>query len=258
MRRRSAAAASDRGLTTTLSRTPVILSPHLDDAAIDCFSLLERRPIVVNVFTGIPPAGTLSEWDWECGAADSSNWMVRRLAEDRAALGVYVDEIVGLDLLEHAYREGVTPAAALAAVTDALEACPALSHASALYAPLAGGRRPHPDHRIVREAARSLGRRLDRPVLLYADVPYCISFGSWPRFLLPGGGREAKWWERISRPVPDAVPLGQACRVRLSKPRRGAKLATMRAYRTQFDVLNRTGLLVDESIYSYEFFWRVR
>jgi LmbE family N-acetylglucosaminyl deacetylase len=241
----------------TLRRTPLILSPHLDDAAIDCFSLFERHPIVVNVFTGIPPAGTLSEWDRECGAADSSEWMVRRLAEDRAALGKYVDEIVGLGVLEHAYREGVTPAAALTAVTDALEACPALLRASALYAPLAGGRQPHPDHRIVREAARSLGRRLGRPVLLYADLPYCISFGAWPRFLLPGGGKEAKWWERIGRQVPDAAPLAQARRARLSQGRRRAKLATMRAYGTQFDVLNRTGVLVDESIYSYEFFWRV-
>jgi LmbE family N-acetylglucosaminyl deacetylase len=240
----------------TRRRELVILSPHLDDATIDCFSLFKRRPIVVNVFTGIPPRGTLSDWDRLCGAADSSEWMKRRLAEDRAALGEYAGEIVGLGVLEHAYRGCATTARALDAVKHALRGhASALSRASEIYAPLAGGNRPHPDHRVVREAARWLGRELDRPVLLYADVPYCVTSGSWPRFLVPGGVDKARWWCRVVRQVPEMVSLARARRVRLSRRRCSAKLATMRSYRTQFDVLNQTGLLVEESIYSYEFFW---
>jgi LmbE family N-acetylglucosaminyl deacetylase len=243
---------------TNRRSSPVVLSPHLDDAALGCFSVFDLRPVVINVFTGIPPAGTLSDWDRLCGATDSSAWMRQRVEEDRAAIGNYVDEIVGLGLLEHAYRERAGPSAVVSAVEGALEAGDAVSRASAIYAPLAGGHRPHPDHRIVREAARRLGRRLDRPVLLYADVPYCVTSGSWPRFLVPGGTNEATWWRRVTRQLPEIVPLAQARRVCLAAGPRRAKLAAMRAYRTQFDVLNRTGLLVDESIYSHEFFWPLR
>jgi hypothetical protein len=243
----------------TRPRKLVILSPHLDDAAIDCFSLFERRPIVVNVFTGIPSPGTLSDWDQLCGASDSCEWMKRRVAEDRAALGDYVADIIGLGVLEHAYRGGVTATGALNAVKQALEECgSALSRASAIYAPLAGGQRPHPDHRIVREAGRWLGQQLHRPVLLYADVPYCVTSGSWPSILLSPDGDEAKWWGRIVRQVPEIVPLADVRRASLSKTQSRKKLSTMKAYATQYDVLNESGVLADESIYSHEFFWPLR
>jgi hypothetical protein len=63
---------------------------------------------------------------------------------------------------------------------------------------------------------------------------------------------------RVAREVPELVSLKEPSRARLSSDHCRAKLATMRAYETQFDVLNETGLLVNESVYSNEFFWPLR
>ena len=51
----------------------LLLSPHLDDAVLDCWSVLsdERELNVVNIFAGIPAPGPLTLWDAITGAADS-------------------------------------------------------------------------------------------------------------------------------------------------------------------------------------------
>ena len=42
----------------------LLLSPHMDDAVLDCWGLLagERDLVVVNVFAGAPARGTLAQW----------------------------------------------------------------------------------------------------------------------------------------------------------------------------------------------------
>lgn len=60
---RALGAIRDRGFTSRLRVDPaapaVVLSPHLDDAVINCWSLLtaDRDVTVVNVFTASPPQG---------------------------------------------------------------------------------------------------------------------------------------------------------------------------------------------------------
>ena len=48
-----------------MSPDTVILSPHFDDAVLSCWHLLASagEVLVVNVFAGEPPAGTLGWWD---------------------------------------------------------------------------------------------------------------------------------------------------------------------------------------------------
>ena len=52
----------------------IILSPHFDDAILSCWHLLASagEVLVVNVFAGEPPAGTLGWWDELAGATDSA------------------------------------------------------------------------------------------------------------------------------------------------------------------------------------------
>src|SRR5690348_14091165 len=69
---------------------PLLLSPHLDDAVLDCWSVLTARPAprVVDVFAGIPPAGAGAPlWDRITGAPDSAARVGERLEEDARALG---------------------------------------------------------------------------------------------------------------------------------------------------------------------------
>lgn len=69
----------------------MILSPHLDDAVLSCWRVLEahRSVRVVNVFTGSPPEGSPAPW-WDrlTGATDPVRRMAERRAEDRRALAL--------------------------------------------------------------------------------------------------------------------------------------------------------------------------
>ncbi|MGH2855333.1 MAG: hypothetical protein ACRDLF_14200, partial [Solirubrobacteraceae bacterium] len=52
----------------------LVLSPHWDDAVLDCWSLLssDREVHVVNLFAGVPAPGRLGPWDAITGAEDST------------------------------------------------------------------------------------------------------------------------------------------------------------------------------------------
>jgi hypothetical protein len=144
----------------------VVVSTHLDDAVLSCWSVIDGPDdvTVVTVFTGGPDPGTLTKWDKHAGARDSATRMVERRAEDRAALAVAGREPVHLGLLESQYVVGDPDVP-----WSALE--PHLGDADVVYAPaaIAIGRPPHHDHCIVQTAV--LAGRPD--ARLYADQPYC-------------------------------------------------------------------------------------
>jgi hypothetical protein len=239
----------------------VILSPHLDDAAYACFSLFRVRPVVVNVFDGVPEPGTLSWWDERCGAADSAEWARRRIAEDRAALDPYVARIESLGVLEAAYRpRGGADHEEIQPVVEArLREHADLLDSALVYAPLAGGAPQHSDHLDLREAARALSRELGFTLTIYADDGYCVTDGAWPRLLVDGGSEPPGWWERLAGEMPEMGPLDGARRVWLEPEDAAAKRSLMEAYETQWQTLNEVseppGLLRDPAIYSWEFFW---
>jgi len=76
------------GLRFDAGARELLLSPHWDDAVLDCFTLLdsERELNVVNVFSGVPAPGKLTLWDAITGATDSAVRARERLAEDAVAL----------------------------------------------------------------------------------------------------------------------------------------------------------------------------
>ena len=71
-----------------------ILSPHLDDAVLSCWSLLDSDDdvAVVTVFTGAPEPGFVSTWDADAGV-DSATRMAQRIEENRKALGLTQEDL---------------------------------------------------------------------------------------------------------------------------------------------------------------------
>jgi LmbE family N-acetylglucosaminyl deacetylase len=237
---------------------PLLLSPHLDDAVLDCWSVLTGAtpPHVVNVFAGKPPAGDpIPLWDRITGATDSAARVRERLAEDARALAAAGREATSLQFLDAQYRRpgmAVEPAQVDGALAAALT-----EPVSGVLGPAAIG--GHPDHLLVRRYVRLLARH-GFPVTLYADVPYCVMHG-WPAWV---DGRADDlhrdidaFWGSFLAGVPELPPLRSARVVRLDDERAAAKLAALDSYATQMPALSYGGrdLLADPEIHRYEVFW---
>jgi LmbE family N-acetylglucosaminyl deacetylase len=244
--------------TTTLRHEAgapaLLLSPHLDDAVLDCWSLLVAPGdlTVVNVFAGVPPAGRVTTWDRIVGASDSAALMRARRAEDRDALALAGREPVSLGFLESQQRPH-GPEPSFRALDRAIAG--AASTTSRVLAPMTLGT-VHPDHRLLRDYALAVARA-GVPVSLYADVPYATVYG-WPAWVTgeppdPHLDVDAYWAAALA-----AVPgRGEPRVVKLDPDRAAAKQAAMRGYRTQFPSLDRgpIGQLSNPLVHPYEVFW---
>ena len=195
----------------------LIVSPHFDDAALSCWSVLARGGVtVLDVCAGLPADGLLGDWDARGGATSSRARMLERRVEERAALAGTGATIVLLDLLDWQYGPtGEDVAAALAVHLDG---------PGWVYAPSGIG--GHRDHLRIRDAVLEL-----RPdATLYADLPYALAHGFEPP--LPG-------YE------PEEVVLDSTAAV--------AKVAALAAYTTQLPVLNEDyGSLLDARLLGRE------
>ncbi|HKP91184.1 MAG TPA: hypothetical protein VJT75_14560 [Thermoleophilaceae bacterium] len=233
-----------------MGRPTVILSPHLDDAVLSCWHLLDGPGDVrvVNVFAGVPPAGTVTGWwDRESGSGDSALAARERIDEDRAALAVAGREPVNLDFLDAQYRDGEPDGAELRAALREHVPPSALVYVPAAYAGGGGEQRfplrsdvPHPDHAALRDAGAAL-RAEGYATALYADLPHA-SFtraNGWPESA-PALGELA----------PEPHDLGPAALER--------KLGALREYRSQIGLLERAfgPLLEDPTPLRYEVVWR--
>lgn len=163
----------------------IILSPHFDDAVLSCWHVLASagEVLVVNVFAGEPPAGTLGWWDRLAGATDSAAAVRMRIEEDRQALALAGRTAVNLPFLDNQYRQ---PDEAPEEIVEALRGV--VVAGALLYAPASLGDH-HPDHAAVRAAALALhaeGADLE----LYADLPHATVSG-WPRWVLDGSSSGA-------------------------------------------------------------------
>ncbi len=138
----------ERGFAPSLrhdpAAPPLLLSPHLDDAVIDCWSVLTREGDlnVVNFFAGVPPGGRTTRWDRIVGAGDSAELMRSRIEEDRAALAMAGREPRNLGFVEYQQREDRREPPLQAIDAELVAEIPA---ASKVYAPAVLGT-VHPDH----------------------------------------------------------------------------------------------------------------
>jgi LmbE family N-acetylglucosaminyl deacetylase len=236
----------------------LILSPHWDDAVLDCWGLLasERQVNVVNLFAGVPAPGRLAPWDAITGAVDSSERARERIAEDARALARAGCAPVNLPFLDAQYRVAAG-APGLEAIDRALVA--AVSSASRVYVPAGVG--GHIDHLLVRRYGRML-LRAGLPVTLYVELPYCVLHG-WPPWV---DGAEPdphlnvdEFWLEFLKGVPEFPALRSARVERLDDTAAAAKLEAMRCYETQFSGLDYGAgrLLCDPEIHRFEVCWEL-
>lgn len=244
------------GLRTDPDAPALLLSPHPDDAVIDCWSVLTAPSAVrvLNVFAGMPGSGTIAYYDRLAGSRDSAEHLRQRMADDREALSLAGRSPVNLGFLDRQYRGG-RPEPSFAQLDAAIAEC--AGAAALVYAPAALGA-PHPDHTLLRDYALALARG-GVPVCLYADVPYCVVYG-WPPWVTGGPRRPHldvdAYWELSANGTAPLTTREGAEVVRLSETQAAAKLAAMRTYR-EFHVLDRgpIGQLSNPDIHGYEVFW---
>jgi len=212
------------------SRT-VVVSPHLDDAVLSCWHVLQDGEVkVVNVFTGLPAPGTAGWWDMLTGSPDSPARMRERLAEDAAVLASAGAEVVGLGLLDEQYRDnGHRPA-----VAEALERH--MRDAEELHVP--AGLALGSDHGLVLAAALQLRQDL----FLYADLPHAVLWG-WPAWVTGDRGDPAldvaaSWRGRLRDAGLDPETLRPEVH-EFDDASFERKLRAVRGYRTQVAALER-------------------
>jgi len=241
------------------SAPELVLSPHWDDAVLDCWGLLasDRDVNVVNLFAGIPAPGSVAPWDEITGALDSADRARERIAEDSLALGQAGRKPLNLPFLDAQYRRPRS-APGLEELDRALTAVTA--GASRVHVPAGIG--GHPDHLLARRYGRML-LRAGLPVTLYAELPYCVLHG-WPHWVAgverdPHRNVDAFWLSFLGG-VPD-LPALRAARVeRLDDRAAAAKLDAMRCYGTQLPALDYGAgrVLSDPEIHRFEVCWELR
>lgn len=233
----------------------LVLSPHWDDAVLDCWSLLasDRDLTLVNIFAGIPSPGRAGLWEAISGARDSAERAHVRMAEDRRALALAGRAPVNLPLLDEQYRrQGRSLGVDLVTLDRALAA--ELAGASHVYAPAGIG--AHRDHVLTRRYARML-LRAGIPVSLYAELPYC-TFHGWPAWV-DGGEPEANrdvdaYWSSFLGAVPEMPALRCAEVVRLGTPTAAAKRQAIGCYETSLNYGVRR-LMEDPAFHAFEVRW---
>ncbi len=226
-------------------RSLLVLSPHLDDAALSVGGWLSARSAaglggersrVLTVFAGIPNYASLAASPLVArlhrAMGDPADPVAVRRGEDIAAMAILGATPVHGDRLDACYRmrgacpayptwkavtgkwsedERALPAEIAGEIARDLEAQDTL-----ICAPLAIG--DHIDHRIVREAGLRLAL-LGRDVLFFEDVPYSLG-------AIPAEIRDSGRW------LPETVALGATAIA--------ARRRAIGAYRSQAGVLPET------------------
>lgn len=198
----------------------IVLSPHLDDAALSCGGILHRwsreggrKILVVNVFAAaVPDDAELSDSlkrlhaTWRQAGRFSGPVMAHRRREEEAACDRLGVDVHFLDYLDAAYRRNgqgrllYDPVASVMGRRHAADA-PLVDELTATFRKLPSATRwlvpmgigHHVDHLLVRDAAEGLRRR---DLRYYEDYPYARSrwlglkarmghLGRWRRDLRP-------------------------------------------------------------------------
>jgi hypothetical protein len=241
-----------------MSHDAVILSPHFDDAVLSCWHVLVGvgEVLVVNVFAGEPPAGTLGWWDELAGASDSAAAVRTRVEEDRQALARIDRASVNLPFLDSQYRQR-QPDGAPGEIVQALREV--LVAGARIYAPASLGDH-HRDHTAVRAAALALHAE-GADVTLYADLPHATVFG-WPRWVLDESSLEAdpagEGWATQLQETGVSIERMVAAVHRLPTAHHARKLEAVFAYGSQIAPLQEDfGSLADPRLLGLEVDWRL-
>ncbi len=157
-----AARGTDSGAWSTLSVGPLlVVSPHLDDAALSCAALLERdEPVdVLTVFAGIPADSRQGVWDAVCGFTTGAEAMRARREEDASAFRGSPHRITHLDLLEGQHVAWRRTSPERVVVQRALQGWLEGRRTGAVAIPAGAGVRRTLPRRARNKAVRALERR---------------------------------------------------------------------------------------------------
>jgi LmbE family N-acetylglucosaminyl deacetylase len=206
------------GRRAQLEGEVVVVSPHIDDAALSLGAAISRavrsgaRVTILTVLAGDPGSTTpAGEWDRRAGFRTAGEAATARRAEDAAACAHLGAIAVWLPYADHQYERGGTDDEIRAAVVEAVGS-------SLLLLP--GFPLGHPDHCWLHELLEPAFPPERRG--FYLEQPYAATSGANP----PRG------WRRLK------ATLGDQRR----------KLAAYRAYASQHEPLGKPGA----SIFRYE------
>ena len=183
----------------------LVVSPHLDDAALGASDLVASYPgtTVVTVFAGAPPEypDPPTDWDATGGFRAGDDVAAARRLEDRAAMEVLGARPRWLDFVDHQYLDKAarpspeTVAGALGGIVDELSP-------TAVFLPLGLA---NPDHGTTHEAGLLVRSKLAAASgppqwFCYQDAGYCH---------IPGmvAYRVAKLFRSGLWPTPAVVPV---------------------------------------------------
>ncbi len=206
-----------------------ILSPHLDDAVLSSWKMIERPDSgVVTLFAGSPLDQTPSDWDIRTGFNSSGEAMAARRDENAAAIEIAPEKtnIINLPFLDEPYRDAPYAIGELATKVGEI-----VGGGSILYAPIGIGwrNRRHADHETTREVGKQLLEE-GKVVNFYGDIPYLI-----PQF------RTKNWPAKINKEkVKQAIGSDFDMEVHeLDAEQQERKQQAVRAYVSQFSLLNK-------------------
>lgn len=241
----------------------LLVSPHLDDAALSCAALLARTdPVdVLTVFAGEPDPPRQGPWDRDCGFASSAESVPARRAEERSAFAGTPHRLAFMDLIEGQYVDWHHSGDEAEVLREELLRWTAANRGGTVALPAGAGRRlgrirarlarrlgrntgpePHPDHLFVRDVALdALAEAGDVLPLLYEELPYVLG---------GGGGREAR---------AAAAASGRHAVEFVAEVDRAAKAARIGAYATQVPHLTVDGTRLDvaANLPGHERYWQL-
>lgn len=146
--------------------TIIVISPHLDDAALSCGQTLaaaDPTSMIVTVGAALPEV-TLTSYDRACGFESSQEAVLSRQREDERACSVLDVRLRHLAVLDGQYAPMIRDHIAARLLSG-----PLASFEGPVLIPLGLG---HPDHRIVSAAA--LDAVGDREAWFYEELPYRV------------------------------------------------------------------------------------
>ena len=152
----------------------LVISPHLDDAAMSVGALLLAHPgaTVATLFAASPASYTdpLNEHDTACGFEPGTDTMAVRRDEDRRGLGVLGAKPRWLPLCQNSHVERADPIAVPAGAVDAIVDAIHDVQPTCVVAPLGLS---HVDHQACHFSALAARDRVEpMPWLWYSDLPY--------------------------------------------------------------------------------------
>ncbi len=207
----------------------VVVSPHLDDAALGAAHLIMSYPgtTVITVHAGRPAAypAEVTEWDALGGFERGDDVVGARREEDSAAMESMGAIPVWLDFVDGQYlADGARPGAA--AIASDLKAAIEAARPTAVFLPLGIA---HPDHMVTHDAGLLARTEMSEDVswFCYEDHGYKH---------LPGmmAWRVSKLFRSGVWPTPSIVPV---------EVDMAAKRAAIDLYKSQLGPLQRDHLL---------------